>query len=106
MCEVMDKLHEYVPAKSVKELYDLFNDGNGIEIDEEVFHQILLGGDQLTVARARGSAAIRSDHLTSICTRRDRLEGLLPVVENWHGKQCLLKVSLLRSCMVVIIVII
>ena len=61
-------------------------------MDEVVFHQILFGGDQLTVARARGSAAIRSDHVTSICTRKDRLEGLVPVVEDWHAKQCLLKV--------------
>ena len=46
MCDVMGKLHEYVPAKNVKKLYDLFNDGNCVEIDEEVFHQILFGGDQ------------------------------------------------------------
>lgn len=92
MCEIMDKLHEYVPATDVKEFYDLFDDGDIIEVEEEVFYQILFGGDQLTVARARGSAAIWSDHVTSICSRRDRLEGLLPVVEDWHAKQCLLKV--------------
>lgn len=92
MCEIMDKLHEYVPAKDVKEFYDLFDDGGIIEVEEEIFHQILFGEDQLTVAKARGSAAIRSDHVTSICSRRDRLEGLLPVVEDWHAKQCLLKV--------------
>lgn len=50
MCEIMDKLHEYVPAVDVKEFYDLFDDGCIIEVEEEMFHQILFGGDQLTVA--------------------------------------------------------
>jgi len=79
MCQV----NEYVPTKDVKELYDLYNDGNCI--DEVVFHQILLGGYQL-----RGSAAICSDHVLSTCTRRNHLEGLLPVVEDLHAEQCLL----------------
>jgi len=33
-----------------------------VEVDDELFHQILLGGDQLTVARARGSITARLDH--------------------------------------------
>ena len=45
------------------------------------FHQTLLGGDQLTAARVRGSIAARRDHQT----RRERLQGLLPVVEDWHA---------------------
>lgn len=92
MCEIMDKLHEYVPAQQVVESFDVFGDSDPIEADEHIYHQILLGGDQLTVARARGSAAVRVDHMTHVCSRRDRLEGLLPVVEDWHAKQCLLKV--------------
>ena len=76
MCQV----NEYVPVKDVKVLYDLYNDGN--YIDEVVFHQILFGGDKFTVAQARGSTAICSDHVLSVCTRRDHLEGLLPVVED------------------------
>jgi len=63
MCQIMDKLHEYVPAKGVVEVYDLFDDGNCIERDEEVVHQILFGRDQFTVARAKGSTSICSDHL-------------------------------------------
>jgi len=92
MCEIMEKLHEYVPATYVKEYYDLFDDGCLMEVEEEMFHQILFGGDQLTAARARGSARTRCDHVSSITSRRDRLEGLLPVAEDWHAKQCLLKV--------------
>lgn len=88
MCDIMDKIHEYVPSKHVTESFSLFEGEADVEIDEEFFHQILLGGDQLTVARARGSIAARLDHLT----RRERLEGILPVIEDWHAKQCLLKV--------------
>ena len=88
MCDIMDKLHEYVPSKPVIESFSLFADEPDVEFDDEIFHQILLGGDQLTVARARGSIGARQDHIT----RRERLEGLLPVVEDWHAKQCLLKV--------------
>lgn len=88
MCDIMDKLHEYVPSKPVTESFTLFPGEPDVEIDNELFHQILLGGDQLTVARARGSIAARQDHIT----RRERLEGLFPVVEDWHTKQCLLKV--------------
>ena len=88
MCDIMDKIHDYVPSKHVVETFPLFEDDDDVEIDEEMFHQILLGGDQLTIARARGSIAARQDHRT----RRERLEGLFPVVEDWHAKQCLLKV--------------
>jgi len=94
MCEIMDKLHDYVPAQQVVEYFDVFEDNDPIEMDEQIYHQILLGGDQLTVAHARGSASIRADHITHVCSRRDRLEGLLPVVEDWHAKQCLLKVHI------------
>ena len=89
MCEIMDKIHNYVPAKYVTEKFSLFEGEEDLEVDDELFHQILLGGDQLTIARARGSIAARLD-----ITRRERLEGLLPVVEDWHAKQCLLKVCM------------
>ena len=58
----MDKTHEYVPAKQVIEKFLLFDNDEEVEVDDELFHQILLGGDQLTVARARGSITARLDH--------------------------------------------
>lgn len=48
-----------------------------------------IGGDQMTAARARGSQRIRSNSERG----KDRLEGLQPVVEDWHAKVCLLGVS-------------
>ena len=50
---------------------------------------ILLGGDQLTAARARAAQHC----MTSELTAAKRLQGLLPVIEDWHTKQALLVVS-------------
>lgn len=47
------------------------------------------GGDQLTAARVRGSQRVRSNSQRGI----HRLEGLVPVIEDWHAKGCLLSVS-------------
>lgn len=49
---------------------------------------ILFGGDQLTTERARTVKNVlsNSDAATS------RLEGLVPVTEDWHAKMCLYKV--------------
>ena len=77
--EMCDIIGDYVPARDVKQWYDLFKDNRAIEIDEEMFHQMLFEGDQLTVARVRRSVAIRSDLHSNICSSRDPLEGLLPV---------------------------
>ncbi len=65
------------------------SDTEQTELTYDDFHYILTGGDLLTTARARGSQRIRK------CGERpkDRLEGILPVCEDWHAKMCLLGVS-------------
>jgi len=79
----MDQFHSYVPTKQkTKQLPD------NIELEDNIFHRILIGGDQLTVARCRGSTAARSDHRTAL----ERLEGLKPVCEDWHAKKSFLMV--------------
>ena len=52
-------------------------------------HQILLGGDQLTVARIHGAQRIRANSESA----SGHLQGFVPVVEDWHAKQCLMGVS-------------
>lgn len=42
----------------------------------------------MTAACARGSQQIRSNSTRG----KERLEGLVPVVEDWHAKLCLLEV--------------
>ena len=52
-----------------------------------------LGGDMLTAKRARGSKHIRSNSTRGL----DQLQGLVPVVEDWHSKVCFLGVSIVKS---------
>ena len=46
------------------------------------FILIAIGGDQLTAARVRGSKRVRGNSERGI----ERLEGLQPVIEDWHAK--------------------
>ena len=90
MVDIMAHLQQYVPTHSTESLI------NDPETDEEVpvtmdnFHYILFGGDQLTVERARGAKKERNNENRG----KDRLEGLLPVIEDWHAKVCFLKVRI------------
>ena len=62
---------------------------NGREViyDETRFDTKLLGGDQLTVARVRGTQYLRD----SEDKRVDRYEGLIPTIEDWHARMIMLK---------------
>ena len=57
-------------------------------------HQLLFGGDQLTAAHVRGAIRQRQNSLTAM----ERLEGLLPVAEDWHAKLCLITVKVCVHC--------
>jgi hypothetical protein len=48
---------------------------------------MLLGGDQLTVARSRAAIKVK---LKPSC----RLEGLTPTIKDWHAKQTIFEVNL------------
>ena len=84
---MLDILHKYVPMveSSTTEVVDV----DGVQEETTVTHQdlykILLGGDQLTMERARGIQDIRdnSDNPSH------RLVGLVPTCEDWHAKMCL-----------------
>ena len=45
----------------------------------------------MTAARIRGCKGIMSNGQCGV----DRLDGFLPVVEDWHAKMCLLEVTIL-----------
>lgn len=57
MCKFMDTIHKYVPAL-MKKTQETMDDGDIIERIDYMAWNTLLGGDQLTVARARGAASI------------------------------------------------
>lgn len=87
MISIMETLHTYVPTQTEKTVIHIPGVGEK-EVYGDRFHHILFGGDMLTAKRARGSKHIRSNSLRG----KDRLEGLIPVVEDWHAKVCLLGV--------------
>ena len=88
MVEVLAHLHQYVPIK------EYTNDVYISSINETVVEhrakvrKILFGEDQLTAARARG--AIKA--MSNATTPAKRLEGIIPVVEDWHAKMSFLDV--------------
>ena len=89
MCSILEELHHYVPTEKVT-LNLALPTGESRPLDSESFYRILLGGDQLTAARARSGCSARADHDSS----GKRLSGLLPVTEDWHAKMCYLKVRM------------
>ena len=87
MCLILDECHKYVPTIVTQENISL-PDGNEFCYDHENMFEISMGGDQLTVARARSAIAIRRTYNT----RKDKLLGLVPVIEDWHSRMTLMQV--------------
>ena len=83
----MDDYMKLVPTMAVVGHYMLRNN-NVLEFDATQFFKIIFGGDQLTVARMRGTQALRSTEETAML----RLDGILPVVEDC-ARMTLLKVG-------------
>ena len=86
MCTIMHNMHKYVPQATHQVVYQ----GEDLPVDEDFYHRILFGGDQLTVCRSRGAQSARSHDDSSI----GRLEGLTAVVEDWHARLTLMRVCL------------
>ena len=77
MCQILINLQKrYCPTINVT------------ESDIMTRFQILLDGDQLTVARARGAIRLRETHLPE-----ERIDGFLPVITDWHARMTLVAVS-------------
>ncbi len=87
MTEILEHYQLYVPSLSCEK----YIPDTGVTDDKE-FLTTLLGGDYLSVSRARGAQLIRS---TSELVRHT-LAGILPVAEDWHAKVCFMEVTLLH----------
>ena len=55
MVSIMSTLQQYVPIRQLSGSVAVPGSSDLEAIDVELLHKILLGGDQLTVARARGA---------------------------------------------------
>lgn len=89
MGQILSKYMELVPSLSAVGHYILPN-SSLLDFDDTRFFSILFGGDQLTVARIRGTQALRDTHDQAV----DRLEDAIPVVEYWHARMTVLKVHI------------
>ena len=78
---------EYTDAQFVSSI------GESVQVPKASLHPILFGGDQLTAARGRGAkkAKVHSDSPAT------RLDGLVPVAEDWHAKLTVLEVRMYLS---------
>lgn len=66
MVAIIEELHKYVPtATSVMEV-ERPGSSEKAEVTVDKFHYTLMGGDQLTVARARGSGETHVAHETDL----------------------------------------
>lgn len=87
MIAILEALQKYVPSKHT----DMEQIPGTDTKEEKTFITTLVGGDYLSAVRARGAIAIRSNSEL----KEHRLEGLLPVAEDWHAKVCLMQVSII-----------
>lgn len=85
MTEILEHYQTYVPSLE----YEKHIPETGIAEDKR-FLPTLVGGDYLSVARARGAQLI---HSTSELVKYT-LSGILPVAEDWHAKVCFMEVIL------------
>ena len=88
----MESLQQYVPhIRKTSSVPVPGQSGEYEEVHHDFFHHTLFGGDQLTKVRAEGAQRMRSNSQN----KTDKLSGLVPVIEDWHAKQCLAGVSCL-----------
>ena len=80
MCMIMKSLHKYVP----KATHQITNQDN-----TPISVIFLFGGDQLTACKSRAAQTARCNDDNPV----ERLEGLIPVVEDWHARLTLTRVG-------------
>ena len=88
----MSELHQYVPPTERTTTCSVSTEGE--ETQEEMLdvkcHHVLFAGDQFTVKRAHSARAQRNNSEDA----KGRLQGFVPVAQDWHAGQCFLEVRL------------
>ena len=69
----------------------------GLKVAKEISDFILFGGDQLTEERSRNMQFARFDGRSM----EERLEGLWPKFEDWHGIRIAYEVKIIKLIMIV-----
>lgn len=89
MVDIVSHFHQYMPLIESTEHIFVDDIGETVEVPKESLYKLLLGGDQLTAARARGAIKSRVNSPTP----SGRLAGFIPCVEDWHTQTILLEAS-------------
>jgi L1 cell adhesion molecule like protein len=89
MIDILSHLYQYVPNKKCNNLEYIPSIEQFVLKESALVHPILFGGDQLTAARIPGAITAMANNTTS----HTRLEGIVPVIEDWHAVVVLLQVN-------------
>lgn len=89
MVQIVSHLHQYVPVIEFSEEQVISSSSEKVEVPKAVFSPVLLGGDQLTAARVRGAQKAKVSDDVPV----NRMEGIVPVAEDWHTKMNFMGVS-------------
>ena len=89
MINILEHAHKYyIPTQTTEEYIEDPDTKDQVTLKIDKFHYILYGGDQLTVEWMRGAQNVWANS----CRGTEHLQGVQPVVEDWHSKVVLLKV--------------
>ena len=95
MVDILTHIHQYVPQVEYEKLVavDLpsTNELENATVYKALTHPILLGGDQLSQARARTALKVKCNGERP----SSRLEGFILTIEDWHAKLCLFQVCMI-----------
>jgi len=84
----MEFLLKYVPSLTLIDSVTDPDTNESVILKHHKTHPLLFGGNLLTTERVRGCRRSRSNADEA----GTKLQGLIPVVEDWHSKVALLKV--------------
>ena len=85
MCAVLDSFTTYVPMQESSKTLKM--NGKSYTYDDTKLIQLLIFGDQLTVARIRGIEQLRDCQVEA----KDTLQGFVAVIADWHSQICLVE---------------
>lgn len=98
MVEILTHLHQYIPYKESTKEVRIPSLEETVPEPSAKLTKILFGGDQLTAAKARSAIAAMSNASSPV----RRLEGIVPVIEDWHAQVTFLEVRLIETAMVIL----
>ena len=88
MVAILTHIADYIPTV-VASKETIISTGEKVAVDKSKMHHILVGGDHMTAARARAAIEAKGNGQTSF----NRLDGIVPVLEDWHTKGNFMGVS-------------